>query len=162
MPNIGPMELIIVLVLALIILGPKQLPDAGRSLGGGMREFKDSLTGGDASDRRLASETRPGSATHDRLGLEHEPHDPARRSSHHVHESAPPTHLDGTTTIACKAHDQQRRGQRLPFTPRGHVSTRRRGDRYPVEVPLSDSAYRARSARMLSAPAVALDDSVHG
>lgn len=48
MPNIGPMELIIVLVLALIILGPKRLPDAGRSLGRGMREFKDSLGGGGA------------------------------------------------------------------------------------------------------------------
>lgn len=65
MPNIGPMELIIVLVLALIILGPKKLPDAGRSLGRGMREFKDSLTGGNASDHRLASEAQPESATQD-------------------------------------------------------------------------------------------------
>jgi sec-independent protein translocase protein TatA len=39
------MELIIVLALALLILGPKRLPDAGRSLGRGMREFKDSITG---------------------------------------------------------------------------------------------------------------------
>jgi sec-independent protein translocase protein TatA len=46
--NIGPMELIIVLVIALIVLGPKRLPQAGRSLGKGMREFKESLTG----DRR--------------------------------------------------------------------------------------------------------------
>ena len=46
--NVGPMELIIVLVIALIVLGPKRLLDAGRSLGRGMREFKDSLTG----DRR--------------------------------------------------------------------------------------------------------------
>jgi sec-independent protein translocase protein TatA len=46
--NVGPMELIIVLVIALIVLGPKRLPDAGRSLGRGMREFKESLTG----DRR--------------------------------------------------------------------------------------------------------------
>ena len=44
MPNIGPLELGIVLVIALIIFGPKRLPDLGRSLGGGMREFKDSLT----------------------------------------------------------------------------------------------------------------------
>jgi sec-independent protein translocase protein TatA len=48
MPNIGPTELIIVLVLALLILGPKRLPAAGRSLGQGMREFKDSITGKDA------------------------------------------------------------------------------------------------------------------
>src|SRR3954454_18484495 len=43
MPNIGPMELVIVLVIALLILGPKRLPEAGRSLGRGMREFKDSI-----------------------------------------------------------------------------------------------------------------------
>lgn len=65
MPNIGPMELMIVLVLALIILGPKKLPDAGRSLGRGMREFKDSLTGGDAQERQLASEARPDRAKQD-------------------------------------------------------------------------------------------------
>lgn len=45
MPNIGPTELIIVLVIALLILGPKRLPAAGRSLGQGLKEFKDSLTG---------------------------------------------------------------------------------------------------------------------
>lgn len=43
--QIGPMEIILVLVVALLILGPKRLPDAGRSLGRGMREFKDSITG---------------------------------------------------------------------------------------------------------------------
>ncbi len=45
MPNIGPMELILVLAIALIVLGPKKLPEAGRSIGKGMREFKDSLSG---------------------------------------------------------------------------------------------------------------------
>lgn len=50
MPSIGPMELVIVLAIALIILGPKRLPDAGRSLGRGMREFKDSLSGKDERD----------------------------------------------------------------------------------------------------------------
>ena len=43
--NVGPLELIIVLAIALIVLGPKKLPQVGRSLGGGLREFKDSLTG---------------------------------------------------------------------------------------------------------------------
>ena len=43
--NIGPMELIIVLVIALIVIGPKRLPEVGKSLGKGMREFKDSLSG---------------------------------------------------------------------------------------------------------------------
>jgi sec-independent protein translocase protein TatA len=45
MPNVGPMELILVLVVALLFLGPKRLPSAARSLGEGMRGFKESLTG---------------------------------------------------------------------------------------------------------------------
>ena len=45
MPNIGPMELIIVLIIALVILGPKRLPSAGRSLGQGLREFRDGIAG---------------------------------------------------------------------------------------------------------------------
>jgi sec-independent protein translocase protein TatA len=45
MPNIGPMELAIVFIVALLILGPKRLPAAGRSLGQGLREFKDGIKG---------------------------------------------------------------------------------------------------------------------
>ena len=52
-PSIGPLELVVVLAIALIILGPKRLPDAGKSLGRGMREFKDSLTGGGSDDTDL-------------------------------------------------------------------------------------------------------------
>ena len=48
--GIGPMEVIIVLVIALIVLGPKRLPEVGRSVGRGMREFRDSLSGGDKRD----------------------------------------------------------------------------------------------------------------
>jgi sec-independent protein translocase protein TatA len=44
MPNVGPLELAIVLIIALVIFGPKRLPELGKSLGRGMREFKDSLT----------------------------------------------------------------------------------------------------------------------
>ena len=43
--SIGPTELIIVLVIVLIIFGPKRLPGLGRQLGSGMREFKDSIAG---------------------------------------------------------------------------------------------------------------------
>lgn len=43
----GPMELIVILVVALIILGPQKLPEAARSVGRGMREFKQSIQGGD-------------------------------------------------------------------------------------------------------------------
>ena len=45
MPSIGPLELGIVLVIILLIFGPKRLPGLGRQLGSGMREFKDSITG---------------------------------------------------------------------------------------------------------------------
>ena len=49
--GIGPLELIIVLVIALLVLGPKRLPDAGRSLGRGLREFKDAIaSGGDREE----------------------------------------------------------------------------------------------------------------
>jgi sec-independent protein translocase protein TatA len=53
MPNIGPLELAIVLIIALVIFGPKRLPDLGRSLGKGMREFKDSISGKDDDDDDL-------------------------------------------------------------------------------------------------------------
>jgi sec-independent protein translocase protein TatA len=43
--SIGPMELVLVLVIALIVLGPKRLPEAGKALGKGLREFKDSVSG---------------------------------------------------------------------------------------------------------------------
>jgi sec-independent protein translocase protein TatA len=51
MPNIGPLELVVVLVIALIVLGPKRLPDVGRSLGRGMREFRNAISSsGDDED----------------------------------------------------------------------------------------------------------------
>jgi sec-independent protein translocase protein TatA len=50
MPNIGPLEIAIVLVIVLIIFGPKRLPGLGKQLGTGMREFKDSITGKDKDD----------------------------------------------------------------------------------------------------------------
>jgi sec-independent protein translocase protein TatA len=48
--QIGPLEIVLVLVIALIVLGPKKLPEAGRSIGRGMREFKDSLSGATKDD----------------------------------------------------------------------------------------------------------------
>ena len=59
MPNIGPLEIIIVLVIVLVIFGPKRLPDLGRSLGRGMREFKDSVTGKDNDELPEGSAEKP-------------------------------------------------------------------------------------------------------
>jgi sec-independent protein translocase protein TatA len=50
MPNIGLPEIIIVLVIVLLIFGPKRLPEMGRSMGRGIREFKNSITGNDDED----------------------------------------------------------------------------------------------------------------
>jgi sec-independent protein translocase protein TatA len=50
MPDVSPIQLIIVLIIALVVLGPKRLPEVGRSLGKGIREFKDSVSGNDKDD----------------------------------------------------------------------------------------------------------------
>ncbi len=66
MPGIGIPELIIVLVILLVIFGPKRLPGLGRSLGSGMREFKESLSGerqGDVDDDRRALDPAPTATT---------------------------------------------------------------------------------------------------
>ena len=54
MPSIGFPELLVILVIALIVLGPKKLPEAGRAMGKGMREFKDSLSGMHEEDEKPA------------------------------------------------------------------------------------------------------------
>jgi sec-independent protein translocase protein TatA len=50
MPNVGPLELAVVVIIALVIFGPKRLPELGKSLGDGMREFKSSISGEDKDD----------------------------------------------------------------------------------------------------------------
>jgi len=55
MPSIGPAEIVVVLVIALLVLGPKKLPDLGRNLGSGMREFKESISG----ETRTTAEAAP-------------------------------------------------------------------------------------------------------
>jgi sec-independent protein translocase protein TatA len=75
MPNIGPLEIVVVLIIVLVIFGPRRLPEMGRSLGKGIREFKDSVTGKDEDeheprelDRVNAEASRPleGEVVHDR------------------------------------------------------------------------------------------------
>ena len=51
--NIGWQGLVVILIILLLVFGPKRLPEMGRSIGRGMREFKDSLSGrGDEDDER--------------------------------------------------------------------------------------------------------------
>ena len=54
--SIGWPDLVVILLIALIIFGPKRLPEMGRSLGRGMREFKDSITGKDDDYERPRDE----------------------------------------------------------------------------------------------------------
>jgi sec-independent protein translocase protein TatA len=57
--NIGPMELVIVLIIALLVIGPKRLPEVGKSLGKGMREFKESISGENRDDDDEADASPP-------------------------------------------------------------------------------------------------------
>jgi sec-independent protein translocase protein TatA len=59
MPNIGPVELIIVLVIVLIVFGARRVPEAGKNLGKGMREFKDAITGRDDDRKGLEASNQP-------------------------------------------------------------------------------------------------------
>ena len=65
MPEIGITGLIVILIVALLVFGPKRLPEIGRSLGKGMREFKDSITG--SLGRREGRAARPAPRTTHRL-----------------------------------------------------------------------------------------------
>ena len=68
MSNIGLPEIAIVLLIVLVIFGPKRLPQLGRSLGSGMREFKDAVTGNrkddDDDDKAELAAPTPDSAEH--------------------------------------------------------------------------------------------------
>jgi sec-independent protein translocase protein TatA len=59
MPNIGLPEILVVLAIALIVFGPKRLPELGRSLGRGIREFRDSIGGNDEEDEPREIERSP-------------------------------------------------------------------------------------------------------
>ncbi|HEY0343163.1 MAG TPA: twin-arginine translocase TatA/TatE family subunit [Solirubrobacteraceae bacterium] len=74
--GIGPLELIIVLVIALVVFGPKRLPDLGRSLGSGMREFKDSIT---ATSKRDDDDDEPSAVAAGRTDDPAQPDDAVSR-----------------------------------------------------------------------------------
>ena len=54
--NVGPLELLVIAIIALIVLGPKRLPEAARSVGKGVREFRDSLSGEPEREERDADD----------------------------------------------------------------------------------------------------------
>ena len=62
MPNVGPLELAIVLIIALVVFGPKRLPELGKSVGRGIREFKGSLSGDHDDDDEPRSQAKIESA----------------------------------------------------------------------------------------------------
>ena len=68
MPNVGPLELMLILVIALLVVGPKRLPEMGRSIGKGLREF-----------RRAQDEVRQSL----RMDLDEEPETPSGRPQAH-------------------------------------------------------------------------------
>jgi sec-independent protein translocase protein TatA len=57
MPTVGPMELIILVVVLLLVFGSRKLPEIGRSVGGGMREFKKGVTGKDDDTPSIDAES---------------------------------------------------------------------------------------------------------
>ena len=57
--QIGPLEIVLIIVVLLVIFGPKRLPSLGRSLGSGMREFKESITGEDKQREQADAPDRP-------------------------------------------------------------------------------------------------------
>jgi sec-independent protein translocase protein TatA len=59
MPNIGPMEILVVLIIALVVFGPKRLPELGQSVGKGIREFRGSISGEHQDDEKKTDAAAP-------------------------------------------------------------------------------------------------------
>ena len=68
MPSVGPMEIVIIMVIALIVLGPKKLPEMGRSVGRGMREFKNAVSMDTTDDDDSDSESRRSKKDREQVG----------------------------------------------------------------------------------------------
>ncbi|GGS04696.1 twin-arginine translocase TatA/TatE family subunit [Deinococcus sedimenti] len=62
MPNIGPAELLVILLVALVVFGPRKLPELGKSLGAGLREFRRSTQGLKEDFEGSMRDTPPGPA----------------------------------------------------------------------------------------------------
>ena len=59
MPNVGPLEIAVVLLIVLVVFGPKRLPEFGKSMGKGIREFKGSLSMEEKDEIPAESSTQP-------------------------------------------------------------------------------------------------------
>lgn len=81
--NLGIWEILLLLLVLLLVFGPKRLPEMGRSLGRGMREFKDSVTGksGDDDDEPEKTELTPPPAQTERVATVAPPSESERVSS---------------------------------------------------------------------------------
>ncbi len=66
MPSVGPLEIVIIMVIALIVLGPKKLPEMGRSVGRGMREFKNAVSMDSDDDDDSDKESRRSKSSKER------------------------------------------------------------------------------------------------
>ena len=62
MPNIGPMEIAIVLIIALVVFGPKRLPELGKSLGRGIQEFRGTISGEQSEPKEASPAIDPAPA----------------------------------------------------------------------------------------------------
>ena len=72
MPNVGPLEIAIVLVIALVVFGPKRLPELGKSMGKGIREFKGSLSVDDKDEIPAQGAARPPEVVEGDVVTEHD------------------------------------------------------------------------------------------
>lgn len=76
MPNIGPLEIVVVLIVALIVIGPKRLPAASRSAGRGIRELKEAITAGSGLGSDAPAARTTGRAEDAAAAPRHERHAP--------------------------------------------------------------------------------------
>ena len=71
MPNVGPLELAVVVIIALIVFGPKRLPELGKSMGKGIREFRSSISGKDDEKPEIESGAKAGEPVEGEVVTDH-------------------------------------------------------------------------------------------
>ena len=71
MPNVGPLEIAVVLLIVLVVFGPKRLPELGKSMGKGIREFKGSLSMDDKDEIPAESSTKSTEVVEGQIVTEH-------------------------------------------------------------------------------------------